>query len=102
MIRRPPRSTLFPYTTLFRSLERAPEQQGAVLPSGRPNPLLRENREPAITLARLITAMSRASVGRGGCILRAPGGPVDLDRYPLRSGLRVDQVKRCVRAGGGE
>src|SRR2546427_12964162 len=25
MIRRPPRSTLFPYTTLFRSLERPPE-----------------------------------------------------------------------------
>src|SRR2546422_1425543 len=24
MIRRPPRSTLFPYTTLFRSLQRAP------------------------------------------------------------------------------
>src|SRR5256885_12774508 len=29
MIRRPPRSTLFPYTTLFRSLERA----GAVVES---------------------------------------------------------------------
>src|SRR2546428_6411198 len=25
MIRRPPRSTLFPYTTLFRSVERLPE-----------------------------------------------------------------------------
>src|SRR5256885_9624848 len=25
MIRRPPRSTLFPYTTLFRSVERGPE-----------------------------------------------------------------------------
>src|SRR2546422_1454659 len=25
MIRRPPRSTLFPYTTLFRSLQRAPD-----------------------------------------------------------------------------
>src|SRR5256885_9368406 len=25
MIRRPPRSTLFPYTTLFRSLEEVPE-----------------------------------------------------------------------------
>src|SRR2546421_12085897 len=25
MIRRPPRSTLFPYTTLFRSLRRAPQ-----------------------------------------------------------------------------
>src|SRR2546425_10959572 len=27
MIRRPPRSTLFPYTTLFRSLERRDERQ---------------------------------------------------------------------------
>src|SRR5258706_5890916 len=27
MIRRPPRSTLFPYTTLFRSLEAAQEQR---------------------------------------------------------------------------
>src|SRR5256885_12916132 len=26
MIRRPPRSTLFPYTTLFRSLERRPPE----------------------------------------------------------------------------
>src|SRR3989442_12014546 len=31
MIRRPPRSTLFPYTTLFRSLRRASLEQ-AVLP----------------------------------------------------------------------
>src|SRR5713101_914631 len=38
----------------------------------------------------------------GGCILRAPGGPVDLDRYPLRGCSRVDQVKRYVRAGVGE
>src|SRR5258707_6853706 len=29
MIRRPPRSTLFPYTTLFRSGERQPEQAEA-------------------------------------------------------------------------
>src|SRR5437016_10719106 len=27
MIRRPPRSTLFPYTTLFRSIDFAPENQ---------------------------------------------------------------------------
>src|SRR5437764_15362025 len=27
MLRRPPRSTLFPYTTLFRSLQRAPQRQ---------------------------------------------------------------------------
>src|SRR5438034_6426956 len=28
MIRRPPRSTLFPYTTLFRSVKIAPTRQG--------------------------------------------------------------------------
>src|SRR2546427_1619369 len=40
MIRRPPRSTLFPYTTLFRSLQPrslpAPRHQGSALP--RPQP----------------------------------------------------------------
>src|SRR2546426_6143338 len=30
MIRRPPRSTLFPYTTLFRSLERLVDEGGGV------------------------------------------------------------------------
>src|SRR5256885_4061071 len=30
MIRRPPRSTLFPYTTLFRSLDRLGDRAGAV------------------------------------------------------------------------
>src|SRR5688572_31646009 len=33
MIRRPPRSTLFPYTTLFRSLEGSWQKQ-VVLPAG--------------------------------------------------------------------
>jgi hypothetical protein len=31
--------------------------------------------------------MSRASVGGGGCVLRAPGGPVDLDRRGLHPSL---------------
>src|SRR3989442_2855470 len=30
MIRRPPRSTLFPYTTLFRSIEDVSTQSGAI------------------------------------------------------------------------
>src|SRR5258707_10309097 len=34
MIRRPPRSTLFPYTTLFRSLQ--PPRRGAAARSGEP------------------------------------------------------------------
>src|SRR3712207_7881251 len=37
MIRRPPRSTLFPYTTLFRSLPPPEDRKGALLP---PRPLL--------------------------------------------------------------
>src|SRR2546430_6872290 len=36
MIRRPPRSTLFPYTTLFRSRSRPPLHGQARGPSGRP------------------------------------------------------------------
>src|SRR3989449_4211875 len=35
MIRRPPRSTLFPYTTLFRSLDRAREQREKIGTTGR-------------------------------------------------------------------
>src|SRR5688572_31591426 len=36
MIRRPPRSTLFPYTTLFRSHQR-PHRRGPAPPNGRPD-----------------------------------------------------------------
>ncbi len=45
---------------------------------------------------------SRARGRRVRCILRAAGGPVDLDRHPAGGGSRVDQVKRGVRAGVGE
>src|SRR3712207_7721419 len=48
MIRRPPRSTLFPYTTLFRSLEgyggRRPADQEAPPRARRPRPLHRGRR----------------------------------------------------------
>src|SRR3712207_7308093 len=36
MIRRPPRSTLFPYTTLFRSALRAPRRRGGDPAARRP------------------------------------------------------------------
>src|SRR5689334_23854112 len=49
MIRRPPRSTLFPYTTLFRSLrtgrwQRRPEAGGRVVPRRRRGRALRRAR----------------------------------------------------------
>src|SRR5256885_7571884 len=38
MIRRPPRSTLFPYTTLFRSLRRSPRSRARCLPPRKSTP----------------------------------------------------------------
>src|SRR5260370_14827866 len=38
MIRRPPRSTLFPYTTLFRSAGRCPSTESRSLPRQRSSP----------------------------------------------------------------
>src|SRR2546425_7811660 len=52
MIRRPPRSTLFPYTTLFRSYSRALMQNRA---------LLNRNEESALYLVRRGGAMSLLS-----------------------------------------
>src|SRR2546430_7791869 len=46
MIRRPPRSTLFPYTTLFRSLWVGPLALGQNAATGKPAPT---KTEPAIT-----------------------------------------------------
>src|SRR2546426_2670035 len=57
MIRRPPRSTLFPYTTLFRSL-------GAV---GRLDAALERERAPATRRPRVAGAVAAAvPVGRAG------------------------------------
>src|SRR5215218_4884639 len=51
--------------------------------------------------SRAVWAPGAPSTGRCGRIARAPCGPVDLDRYALRVGSRVDQVERDVRAGVG-
>src|SRR5438270_10073051 len=55
MIRRPPRSTLFPYTTLFRSLE-----AGAVWDPFEP-PFLAPARVPALRLRLALTSRDRKS-----------------------------------------
>src|SRR2546430_12076003 len=52
MIRRPPRSTLFPYTTLFRSIERHQQRLAELLP----RVLVGEFGGAAGTLASLGTA----------------------------------------------
>src|SRR3712207_9405994 len=59
MIRRPPRSTLFPYTTLFRSQPLSRRGVGAVAP-----PVVLDRGGSAVWTARL-AALSGAA-GRGG------------------------------------
>src|SRR2546427_3437143 len=60
MIRRPPRSTLFPYTTLFRSLPAVVAVHGIVAPDDRRN-------LPAAEFAKLLLQLTqkiRAARGR--------------------------------------
>src|SRR2546430_9238549 len=74
MIRRPPRSTLFPYTTLFRSVEvrksfgATPIIRGVTLAleAGTRQALIGPNGAGKSTLFNLITGKSRATRGRIG------------------------------------
>src|SRR2546426_9645050 len=74
MIRRPPRSTLFPYTTLFRSRSasgsarvarfRVTTPLTATWPSAiRPSAL---RRDPSPACARILLSLSFAMLGHGG------------------------------------
>src|SRR3712207_7627558 len=48
MIRRPPRSTLFPYTTLFRSSRRVPARGVALAPTHAGRPPAAPPRDPSL------------------------------------------------------
>src|SRR3712207_7654128 len=80
MIRRPPRSTLFPYTTLFRSAQ--PRGQGAA------------PRDVAARRARAADG-GRPADGRGG--LRRPGGPHDGDRGAAARGRGAAGDRKSTR-----
>src|SRR3712207_8996051 len=53
MIRRPPRSTLFPYTTLFRSQVGSARKPVEDFTDMTPNHLILETPEPGITLIKI-------------------------------------------------
>src|SRR3712207_7148408 len=71
MIRRPPRSTLFPYTTLFRSVATGTE----------PGPLLLQEGP----LARVAGQRDRLVVGRGGLGVAAEAAQQDRKSTRLNS-----------------
>src|SRR5258707_1931940 len=64
MIRRPPRSTLFPYTTLFRSQARVAAGQGSVDPGAQPELL-----EQGVAARRPARDLSSAAVLAGARLL---------------------------------
>src|SRR2546422_8936977 len=72
MIRRPPRSTLFPYTTLFRSLA----------------PVVQEVREVDPRLALV------------GVELKGAAQPVQGAAFVAEAVRRVAHARRCLRRGG--
>src|SRR2546427_8144332 len=82
MIRRPPRSTLFPYTTLFRSRRRAAAHPR--LPARAP--AADEDRAHAARRPRR-PRRNRPAVAGGGCLLPPPTLPRREDREstPLNS-----------------
>src|SRR2546430_17735407 len=63
MIRRPPRSTLFPYTTLFRSREYGPDTVRSVkVTLGRLEPAAPPPGRPAAAAARAVAESERRAI----------------------------------------
>src|SRR2546428_6260021 len=78
MIRRPPRSTLFPYTTLFRSVGGAPEPFPGRPAPGRPSRADNGCSQPAVPAPALPPGISR------------------LDRKSTRLNSSHDQISYAV------
>src|SRR2546422_11055879 len=75
MIRRPPRSTLFPYTTLFRSLDRDRLRSPLVLRNWRPGDRLRPlGHRNAHKLKRLLNEKRVSRWERDGWPVLTSGG----------------------------
>src|SRR3712207_6887324 len=83
MIRRPPRSTLFPYTTLFRSVSLVREGRPQPVEQ-RPRPLARVPAAEAVAGLRVGEALLEQRVQQELLIAVALGRPDDGDRKSTR------------------
>src|SRR5216683_1877479 len=94
MIRRPPRSTLFPYTTLFRSCIRYASPQRTFVPGAR-HVRFRDRDADRMQLARL--AAERAAARRRGELVEDVSGQEfggGVDALELRDLVEVAIVDR--------
>src|SRR2546422_6484153 len=94
MIRRPPRSTLFPYTTLFRSAQAL----GVSLPVPDRLPLRSKGAPPRGKSGRALTAWIARDAGRD------PESPSSWRRIPVGRGveLHVETAHPLARLGPDE
>src|SRR5258707_12076216 len=92
MIRRPPRSTLFPYTTLFRSAMFAGDVQDAQQLAGARQDGSGRAGEKAVALQEMLAALDFDGVHLGQC--RADGiGRDGLHRNPGRSEEHTSELQ---------
>src|SRR2546422_4983003 len=98
MIRRPPRSTLFPYTTLFRSLPSVGRHY-AIRRASRALPRARSPRDGALPRARPRDG-ERPAVLFGGDFRRL--SLVRRERDPAALPLRARPILHAVRLLGSE
>src|SRR3712207_7716695 len=89
MIRRPPRSTLFPYTTLFRSLVRArPLPQTFVVPGANPA-------SAAIDVARSVARRAERTVDRKSTRLNSSHANTSYAVFCLTKNKQISTANQC-------
>src|SRR2546427_11730682 len=106
MIRRPPRSTLFPYTTLFRSLAPQRIRVNSIAPGAIRTPINRRAWETPEALASLLTLIPYGRIGEPADVGRAVTWLVSDDAHYIHGqtivvdgGSALDPA--FARGGGG-
>src|SRR2546422_8592894 len=102
MIRRPPRSTLFPYTTLFRSLCRTPRRgPSCVRPPLQPaarreRGTLRDDRQPSHRY-RAVAHHEEQGLARGWSEMHVAEAPFRGQPGPAAQAEQLDRTRRLLR-----
>src|SRR2546425_1513304 len=99
MIRRPPRSTLFPYTTLFRSEDRSPSGASIIFASARSSPGSPGISSPGNERTRISALGTRKKHGFGSTMQRSEEHTSELQSLAyLVCRLLLEKKKHGVNA----